>query len=182
MIHAIFDVTGCEHADADPEAIMTAMRCTAGRLGCTTRAQVIEPFQPHGVTCVLILAESHITVSTWPEYQLAHIDVFTCRADSSPSRAIQPILDLLAGQVSNARNVPRTAPGSLVPLEVLGESAGCLVPSANETHLSGTRVVALRDASRALKAEVAGADPNWRARCPRSSLQATLLCPRGWRC
>ena len=37
---------------------------------------------------------------------------------------IQPILDLLAGQISNARNVPRTAPGSLVPLEVLGESAG----------------------------------------------------------
>jgi len=111
MIHAIFDVTGCERADADPEAIMTAMRCTAGRLGCSTRAQVIEPFQPHGVTCVLILAESHITVSTWPEYQLAHIDVFTCRADSSPGIAIQPLLDLLAGQVSHTQNVPRIPPG-----------------------------------------------------------------------
>jgi S-adenosylmethionine decarboxylase proenzyme len=94
---------------------MTAMRWTAGRLGCTTRAQVIEPFQPHGVTCVLILAESHITVSTWPEYQLAHIDVFTCRADSSPSRAIQPLLDLLAGQITHAQNVPRTPPGSFLP-------------------------------------------------------------------
>ena len=117
MIHAIFDVTGCQHADADPEAIMTAMRHTADQLGCTTRAQVIEPFQPHGATCVLILAESHITVSTWPEHQLAHIDVFTCRADSEPGRAIQPILDLLAGQITHAQNVPRTPPGSLLPHE-----------------------------------------------------------------
>lgn len=110
MIHAIFDITGCQHADAEPETIMIAMRQTADRLGCTTRAQVIEPFQPHGATCVLILAESHITVSTWPEHQLAHIDVFTCRADSEPGHAIQPILDLLAGQVTNTQNVLRTPP------------------------------------------------------------------------
>jgi S-adenosylmethionine decarboxylase proenzyme len=115
MIHAVFDITGYQHADAAPEAIMTAMRSTADQLGCTTRAQVIEPFQPHGTTCVLILAESHITVSTWPEHHLAHIDVFTCRADTSPGHAIQPILDLLAGQVTHTRNVPRTPPGSPLP-------------------------------------------------------------------
>jgi S-adenosylmethionine decarboxylase len=120
MIQVIFDVTGCQRADADPEAITTAMRHTADQLGCTTRAQVIEPFQPHGATCVLILAESHITVSTWPEHQLAHIDVFTCRADTTPDLAIQPILDLLAGQVTYTQNVPRTPPGSLLPLEAPG--------------------------------------------------------------
>jgi S-adenosylmethionine decarboxylase len=93
-----------------------ALTChTADQLGCTTRAQVIEPFQPHGATCVLILAESHITVSTWPEHHLAHIDVFTCRADSAPDRAIQPILDLLAGQVTHTQNVPRIPPGCLLP-------------------------------------------------------------------
>ncbi|HEX3963911.1 MAG TPA: adenosylmethionine decarboxylase [Trebonia sp.] len=117
MIHAIFDITGCKHADAAPEAIMTAMRHTADQLGCTTRVQVIEPFKPHGATCVLILAESHITVSTWPEHHLAHIDVFTCRADTSPGRAIEPILDLLAGEVTHTQNVPRTTPGSLLPLD-----------------------------------------------------------------
>lgn len=59
-----------------------------------------------------------------PEYQMAHIDVFTCRADSEPSQAIQPILDLLAGQVTNTQNVPRTPPGSLLSLEALDERAG----------------------------------------------------------
>lgn len=113
MIHAIFDITGCEHASADPDAIMTAMRETAGLLGCTTRAHVIEPFQPHGTTCVLILAESHITVSTWPECELVHVDVFTCRADVSPGQAIQPILELLSGHVTHTQIVPRLAPESV---------------------------------------------------------------------
>lgn len=103
---------------------MIAMRQTADRLGCTTRAQVIEPFQPRGATCVLILAESHIAVSTWPEHQLAHVDVFTCCADNEPGHAIQPILDLLAGQVTNVQDVLRTPPGSLLSPEALDERAG----------------------------------------------------------
>jgi S-adenosylmethionine decarboxylase proenzyme len=110
MIHAVFDVTGCRHIDAPAEKIMSAMRHTAHRLGCTIRAQLIEPFQPHGATCVIILAESHITVSTWPEHQLAHIDVFTCRADTDPIRAIEPILTALGGKVARSQAIPRLSP------------------------------------------------------------------------
>jgi S-adenosylmethionine decarboxylase proenzyme len=112
MIHAVFDVTRCRRSDAAAEQIMTAMRLTAERLGCTVRAQLIEPFQPHGATCILVLAESHITVSTWPEHQLAHIDVFTCRADTAPRQAIEPILNVLDGQITHARAVPRISPAN----------------------------------------------------------------------
>jgi S-adenosylmethionine decarboxylase proenzyme len=110
MIHLVFDVTRCLDSDIPAEQIMIAMRRTAERLGCTIRAQLIEPFQPHGATCVLILAESHLTVSTWPEHQLAHIDVFTCRADADPIQAIEPILTALGGQVVRSRVIPRLAP------------------------------------------------------------------------
>jgi S-adenosylmethionine decarboxylase len=115
MIHAVFDITHCAHLDVPAEHIMTAMRHTAQRLGCTIRAQLIEPFQPHGATCVLILAESHITVSTWPEHQLAHIDVFTCRADTDPHHAIEPILSTLGGQIAQAQAVTRLSPSSPSP-------------------------------------------------------------------
>jgi S-adenosylmethionine decarboxylase len=107
MIHVVFDITGCQHIDAPGEKIMSAMRHAAHRLGCTIRTQLIEPFQPHGATCVLILAESHITVSTWPEHQLAHIDVFTCRADINPCQAIEPILAALKGQIARSQTIPR---------------------------------------------------------------------------
>ncbi|MGC5664497.1 S-adenosylmethionine decarboxylase family protein [Micromonospora sp. WMMD723] len=107
MIHAVYDVTNCARADVDPGQIMTAMRETCRLLGNTARSELIEPFQPHGATCVLILAESHITVSTWPELGLAHIDVFTCRAESDPDMAIAPILALLGGDVALNGRVPR---------------------------------------------------------------------------
>lgn len=113
MIHAVFDITRCQRSDAAAEQIMTAMRHAAQRLGCAIRAQLIEPFQPHGATCVLVLAESHITVSTWPEHQLAHVDVFTCRADIDPEQAIQPIVNVLGGQITHSQAVPRLSPGSL---------------------------------------------------------------------
>jgi S-adenosylmethionine decarboxylase proenzyme len=110
MIHAVFDVADCTHPDAPSEQIMTAMRHTAKALGCTIRAQLIEPFQPHGTTCVLVLAESHITVSTWPEHHLAHVDVFTCRAIIDPAEAITPLLKVLGGRIAHTQHVPRLAP------------------------------------------------------------------------
>jgi S-adenosylmethionine decarboxylase proenzyme len=110
MIHAVFDVAECTHPDASSEQIMTAMRHTAEALGCTIRAQLIEPFQPHGATCVLVLAESHITVSTWPEHHLAHVDVFTCRAVTDPAEAIGPLLKVLGGRIAHAQQIHRLSP------------------------------------------------------------------------
>jgi S-adenosylmethionine decarboxylase len=112
MIHVVYDLTDCTLVDVPAEQIMTAMRRTADILGCTTRAQIIEPFQPHGATCVLILAESHIIVSTWPEDHLAHIDVFTCRANTTPDEAIRPVVEALGGRVTHTQQVARLVPST----------------------------------------------------------------------
>ena len=44
-------------------------------------------FEPHGVTAVALLAESHISIHTWPENGNAVCDVFTCGDDTSPRTA-----------------------------------------------------------------------------------------------
>ena len=41
-------------------------------------------FQPHGVTAVALLAESHISIHTWPENGMAVCDVFTCGEHTNP--------------------------------------------------------------------------------------------------
>ncbi|MFG1849601.1 adenosylmethionine decarboxylase [Micromonospora carbonacea] len=108
MIHAVYDVTHCTRiSEVSPTQIMTAMRETCRLLGNTARSELVETFQPHGVTCVLVLAESHIVVTTWPEYELAHVDIFTCRAGSDPDGAVQPILTLLDGTVASTGRIPR---------------------------------------------------------------------------
>jgi S-adenosylmethionine decarboxylase proenzyme len=41
-------------------------------------------FSPHGVSGVIVIAESHIAIHTWPEYQYAAVDIFTCGETIDP--------------------------------------------------------------------------------------------------
>ncbi len=45
---------------------------------------VFHKFNPHGVSGVVVIAESHLAVHTWPEYGYAAVDLFTCGDDINP--------------------------------------------------------------------------------------------------
>lgn len=112
MIHVVYDITHCTNPNPPPDELLTAMHDTATRLGCTVLGELPITFQPHGTTCVLVLAESHLTVSTWPEHHLAHIDLFTCRADTNTHHAITPILTILGTSTIHTQHIPRLGPNS----------------------------------------------------------------------
>ncbi len=59
-----------------------------------------------GVTGVVLLAESHISIHTWPEHGFAAVDIFMCGA-SHPSRALQVIENGLGAARCVRRDVPR---------------------------------------------------------------------------
>lgn len=46
--------------------------------GATVIGSSFHAFSPHGVSGVVIIAESHFTVHTWPEHRYAAVDIFTC--------------------------------------------------------------------------------------------------------
>lgn len=104
MINIVFDVADCTTPDPPAGILVQAMRQTAALLGCTVLGELPVDFQPHGATCVLVLAESHLAVSTWPEHHMAYIDVFTCRADVEPATAISPILTALGATTAQAQH------------------------------------------------------------------------------
>jgi S-adenosylmethionine decarboxylase len=110
VIHTVYDVTGCATPHPEPADLLDAMRETVRLLGCTILGELPVIFQPHGATFVFVLAESHLVVSTWPEHRLAHIDLFTCRADADPERAIGPILTVLGSHVVHGQRVHRDGP------------------------------------------------------------------------
>ncbi|MGQ9479035.1 MAG: adenosylmethionine decarboxylase [Thermoproteota archaeon] len=57
-------------------------------------------FTPQGVSGVVVIAESHIAIHTWPEYGYAALDIFTCGDRSMPMIALRRIvLALRAGRV-----------------------------------------------------------------------------------
>jgi len=50
---------------------------------------VIHKFSPQGITGVVLLAESHIFISTWPEINYVAIDIFSCGEKAMPEKALQ---------------------------------------------------------------------------------------------
>lgn len=58
----------------------------------TVIKSAFHPFFPQGVSGVVVIAESHLTIHTWPELGYAAIDVFTCGDQASPERACEYLL------------------------------------------------------------------------------------------
>lgn len=108
MICVVYDLTDCTTPEPEPDDLLAAMRTSAELLGTTVRGELVEHFEPQGFTGVLILAESHLIVTTWPEHRLAHVDLFTCRADTDPDTALQPVVDLLGANHVLPTRVDRT--------------------------------------------------------------------------
>ena len=91
-IHLLADFHGI---DADKlvscEAIDTLLRSAATTAGATILHSHFHSFGPQqGVTGVLLLAESHISIHTWPEFGFAAADIFMC-GDATPELALDVI-------------------------------------------------------------------------------------------
>jgi S-adenosylmethionine decarboxylase proenzyme len=69
--------------------LLDHMKDAAERAGLNVRTSLIYHFEPIGVTATVILAESHATVSTWPEFNYMAIDVFSCTTPQSCARFIR---------------------------------------------------------------------------------------------
>jgi S-adenosylmethionine decarboxylase len=63
-----------------------------------------------GVTGVVLLSESHITIHTWPEHSYAALDIFMC-GQARPEQALEHIRQALAPNRADTTHVPRGARG-----------------------------------------------------------------------
>ncbi len=54
--------------------------------------EVFHQFKPYGVTGVILLAESHISVHTWPESGLIAFDIFTCGNEGDAEKAFDNLV------------------------------------------------------------------------------------------
>ena len=61
---------------------------TAEEIGATVVNKAFYQFSPYGVSGVVVVAESHLCVHTWPEYGYASVDIFTCGNSIDPREAI----------------------------------------------------------------------------------------------
>lgn len=58
--------------------LQNTLLVAAKKAGATIVNDFFHNFSPHGVTGVIVIAESHLSIHTWPEYGYAAVDIFTC--------------------------------------------------------------------------------------------------------
>jgi len=86
--HMLMEIKDCNREKLnDVKEIERILVKAAGEAGATVVEKAFHQFNPHGVSGVVIIAESHLFVHTWPEYGYAAVDIFTCgeslRADKA---------------------------------------------------------------------------------------------------
>lgn len=110
MICLAIDLSHCTMPDPAPQAIGEAMHATAKRLGVRVLLDAPVQYPDHGITYMMALAESHLVVSTWPEHRMVQIDLVSCRADTTPEAAIEPLLALFDPDHATIQRIPRPNP------------------------------------------------------------------------
>ena len=90
MKHILFELRGCpSELLNDSEFVVLALQIAASRSKSRIVGVNCHEFKPQGVTAIAILAESHISIHTWPEKGLAMCDIFTCGVDATPELAVE---------------------------------------------------------------------------------------------
>jgi S-adenosylmethionine decarboxylase len=95
--HCILELYDCDPGKLNDEAfIRTTIASAAREAGATVLHLISHHFQPQGVTGLVLLAESHLSIHTWPESRYAAVDVFTCGDHTMPDRACLALVEALA--------------------------------------------------------------------------------------
>ncbi len=77
--HLIVELYGCSFERTNDLVQVEEILIEAVRLSNATIVKpVFHHFSPHGVSGVVVIAESHFTIHTWPEYGYCALDIFTC--------------------------------------------------------------------------------------------------------
>lgn len=93
-VHLLLDMWGAAHLD-NPEGLGQAMEAAVKAADATLLHIHLHHFSPYGgVSGVAVLAESHISVHTWPEHAFAAFDIFMC-GEAEPERAAAALQEML---------------------------------------------------------------------------------------
>ncbi len=106
--HLLLELSGCRgRLLDDPKALERSLVEAVKAGGGTVIRTFFHRFQPQGVTGVVLIAESHLTIHTWPEHGYAALDLFTCGPDFDLAAARERIERDLPARSVSAREIRR---------------------------------------------------------------------------
>ena len=113
--HLLLELYRCDCEKLNDESFL---RCSLNRAAKLAKATVLNlisnKFEPQGVTAIALLAESHISIHTWPESNYSAVDIFTCGQNMKPELASQYLIEALKAEEHFLRVIDRNPPATVL--------------------------------------------------------------------
>jgi len=103
----LVDMYGCERGLDDEKLLCETLEKAAENAGSRIIRRIVQRFSPHGISVILILAETHISIHTWPEYGYAALDIFICGEGKDPEAAWTIIKEALQPKDFRIKRIKR---------------------------------------------------------------------------
>jgi S-adenosylmethionine decarboxylase len=92
-IHYIVEASGCSDIIGEVDRMQEILVEAARKANTHVWAVSFHKFPPNGVSGVVVISESHLSVHTWPEAGYVALDIYTCGAESMPEEAVKHVLE-----------------------------------------------------------------------------------------
>ena len=113
--HLLLELYRCDYDKLNDESFL---RCTLNKAAKLANATVLNlisnKFEPQGVTAIALLAESHISIHSWPESNYSAVDIFTCGQNMLPEIACQYLIQTLNAEEHFLRIIERNPPQAVI--------------------------------------------------------------------
>ena len=112
--HLLLELYGCNSDKLNDEIFLRSKIDNASKLARASVLNLVSnKFEPFGVTAIALLAESHLSIHTWPESQYAAIDIFTCGKNMRPNLASQFLINQLEAKDHFLKIINRDYPPNI---------------------------------------------------------------------
>ena len=106
--HLLVELQDCNREVLnDLSFLRDAMVTAAVECGAVVLGDSFHRFSPQGVSGVVVIAESHLSIHTWPEYGYAAVDIFTCGTTVIPEKAAGVLVVKLASKNHSLQEIQR---------------------------------------------------------------------------
>ena len=109
--HLLLELYGCNEEKLNDELYLRCQLNCAAKLAKASVLNIVSnKFEPFGVTAIALLAESHLSIHTWPESYYSAIDIFTCGKNMKPELASQFLIESLEASNYLLKTIARDYP------------------------------------------------------------------------
>jgi S-adenosylmethionine decarboxylase len=106
--HLLLELKDCDREVLNDLSFLKGLLlAAASEAGATVLGESFHQFNPHGVSGVVIITESHLFIHTWPEHGYAAVDIFTCGDSVQPGKAAQMLISKLGSKNHSILEIQR---------------------------------------------------------------------------